>query len=121
MGLSLPDYIAKQTAALGHSPISTGNTTLDSLITSIMTTPAAVALILTLFFDNTIPGTAEERGMGAWQQIGRAGAGADWWEDDHMNEVSQDIYQYRHPVVKFLSCFLSCLGSAKHEIACLCY
>jgi hypothetical protein len=49
-------------------------------------TGAAVALIITLVLDNTIPGTAEERGLHVWQKLSDESA-EEWWEDDHMNAV----------------------------------
>lgn len=56
------------------------------IFNSIFHTAAAVALILTMILDNTIPGTPEERGLHVWQQLGDAQA-EEWWHDDHMNAV----------------------------------
>ena len=55
------------------------------IFNSIFATGPAVALIVTLLLDNTIPGTRRERGLHVWQQLDEAGV--DWWEDDHMNRV----------------------------------
>lgn len=55
------------------------------IFNSIFATGPAVALIITLVLDNTVPGTREERGLHVWQQLD-TNAG-DWWEDDHMNRV----------------------------------
>lgn len=48
-------------------------------------TAAADALIITMFLDNTIPGTIQERGLHVWMQY--AGSTADWWADDRLHEV----------------------------------
>ena len=55
------------------------------IFNSIFATGPAVALIITLVLDNTVPGTREERGLHVWQALD-TNAG-DWWEDDHMNRV----------------------------------
>ena len=55
------------------------------IFNSIFATGPAVALIVTLFLDNTVPGSRKERGLHVWQQLDASGA--DWWEDDHMNRV----------------------------------
>ena len=59
------------------------------IFNSIFSTGPAVALMITLFLDNTIPGSREERGLHVWQQLG--GDGTDWWEDDHMHRVSRGL------------------------------
>ena len=53
------------------------------IFNSIFSTGPAVALIITLVLDNTVPGTQRERGLHVWQPLDPAGA--DWWQDDHMN------------------------------------
>lgn len=44
-----------------------------------------MALIITLFLDNTVPGTREERGLHVWQHLDMDGK--DWWDDDYANQV----------------------------------
>jgi nucleobase transporter 1/2 len=56
------------------------------IFNAIFSTGPAVALIITLILDNTIPGTREERGLHVWQQLDASGR--DWFEDDHMNKAS---------------------------------
>jgi hypothetical protein len=52
---------------------------------AIFSTGPAVALIITLFLDNLVPGTREERGLHVWQQLDIEGK--DWWDDDYANAV----------------------------------
>ena len=56
-GLSIPDYFTKYTAANGHGPVNTASGSFNDIANSIFHTAAAVSLIVTLFLDNTIPGT----------------------------------------------------------------
>merc|ERR1719495_6428 len=60
--LVLPKWMAAQQEA-GLSPIETGSTTLDSIITVVLTSSMLMGFVL----DNTMPGTPEERGLVAWQ------------------------------------------------------
>ena len=53
---------------------------------AIFSTGPAVALIITLILDNTVPGTREERGLHVWQQLDMKDQ--DWWDDDYANRVS---------------------------------
>ncbi|KAI8476384.1 MAG: permease family-domain-containing protein [Monoraphidium minutum] len=98
MSLSVAQYFTEYAKAHGGGPIYTGNSVADGVLNSIFATAAAVALILTLFLDNTIPGTDAERGLTRWTHrlaarlpAGPAAAGLAerwrWWEDDHMNAV----------------------------------
>ncbi len=67
------------------------------IFNSIFATGPAVALIITLFLDNTIPGSRKERGLHVWQQLDADGT--DWWEDDHMNRVRPllaEIHSFIH-------------------------
>ena len=48
-------------------------------------TAAADALIITMFLDNTIPGTIQERGLHVWMQY--SGSTTDWWADDRLHAV----------------------------------
>ena len=56
-GLSIPDYFTKYTTANGHGPVNTASGSFNDIANSIFHTAAAVSLIVTLFLDNTIPGT----------------------------------------------------------------
>ena len=51
----------------------------------VFNTAAADALIITMFLDNTIPGTLQERGLHVWLQQGAAAG--DWWADDRVHAV----------------------------------
>jgi len=53
---------------------------------AIFTTAPAVALIITLVLDNTIPGTIRERGLHVWLRV--KGAAENWWDDDSLHDVS---------------------------------
>ena len=64
--LVLPKWMAAQQEA-GLSPIETGSTTLDSIITVVLTSSMFIAMLLGFVLDNTMPGTPEERGLVAWQ------------------------------------------------------
>lgn len=66
-GLSVPDYFSSYTAANGHSPINTGNSTFNNILTALFSTPAAVSLLATLLLDLTIPAAPGERAREAWQ------------------------------------------------------
>jgi len=65
MGLSVPSYFneAPLTFTIGAFP-------LGDIITTIGKTGMAVAGIIAVILDNTIPGTDEERGLTAWAQAG---------------------------------------------------
>ena len=52
---------------------------------AIFSTGPAVALIITMVLDNTVPGTIEERGLHVWQHVYKDGE--DWWDDDYANRV----------------------------------
>lgn len=56
------------------------------IFNAIFTTGAAVTLIITLFLDNTIPGTMKERGLHVWLKA--AGSDMDWWENETLHDVS---------------------------------
>merc|ERR1719447_2645827 len=64
--LVLPKWMAAQQEA-GLSPIETGSTTLDSIVTVVLTSSMFIAMLLGFVLDNTMPGTPEERGLVAWQ------------------------------------------------------
>ena len=61
-------------------------TTRADVFNAIFSTGPAVALIITLVLDNTVPGTREERGLHVWQQLDMKDQ--DWWDDDYANRVS---------------------------------
>jgi hypothetical protein len=74
-------------ASLIPTPSHLLRATTTDIFNSIFHTAAAVALIITMVLDNTIPGSPEERGLHVWQKLGDAQA-EEWWHDDHMNAVS---------------------------------
>ncbi|MBB5351513.1 nucleobase transporter 1/2 [Haloferula luteola] len=63
MGLSLPEYFR----ALEHPLLDGRAKWLGDILTSIGLSGMSVGAIMALILDNTIPGTAEERGLIAWQ------------------------------------------------------
>jgi hypothetical protein len=90
MGLSITYYFGDYTTKNGTGPIQTSSIVFNNIFNSIFHTAAAVALMLTLFLDNTIPGSDEERGLHVWTTlvVDDEGNQTDWWEDDHLNRVS---------------------------------
>jgi hypothetical protein len=96
MGLSIPYYFGDYTTKHGMGPIQTSSLVFNNIFNSIFHTAAAVALMLTLFLDNTIPGSDEERGLHVWTTlvVDEAGNETDWWEDDHLNRVSSSYVYY---------------------------
>jgi hypothetical protein len=89
MGLSIPYYFTDYTTKHGTGPIQTSSIVFNNIFNSIFHTAAAVALMLTLLLDNTIPGSDEERGLHVWTTlvVDADGNKTDWWEDDHLNRV----------------------------------
>jgi hypothetical protein len=67
-GLSIPDYFSSFAAANGHGPVNTGSATVNNILNSIFSTPAAVALMTCLLLDLTIPVARGERAREAWQR-----------------------------------------------------
>jgi nucleobase transporter 1/2 len=59
MGLSVPEYF-------GQHPIQFEPTWLANILNTLGSTGMAVGAFTALILDNTIPGTAEERGLNAW-------------------------------------------------------
>lgn len=84
MGLSVPYYFSTYTTANSHGPVQSGNYAIDDIFNAIFSTGAAVTLIVTLFLDNTIPGTIKERGLHVWLQ---ASGSMDWWEVNALHDV----------------------------------
>lgn len=76
-GLSLSTWIKGNPGA-----INTGSTVGDQLITVLLSTSMFVGGVIAFFLDNTIPGTAKERGLIAWN---KHSAGSD-------EEDGQDCY-----------------------------
>jgi nucleobase transporter 1/2 len=60
MGLSLPEYFAANPATLEPAWLA-------SVINTLGSTGMAVGALVALILDNTVPGTAEERGLTAWK------------------------------------------------------
>ena len=86
--LVLPKWMAAQQEA-GLSPINTGSTTLDSIITVVLTSSMFIAMLLGFILDNTMPGTPEERGVVAWQDQHKSG---DQERDEGKNVASLKCY-----------------------------
>ncbi|MBC8401780.1 MAG: solute carrier family 23 protein [Candidatus Marinimicrobia bacterium] len=63
MGLSVPEYFVNNPLDLGA-----GLKWLADIINTLGSTGMAVGAFIALVLDNTIPGTAEERGLTAWKQ-----------------------------------------------------
>jgi len=63
MGLSVPEYFVNNPLVLGA-----GLKWLADIINTLGSTGMAVGAFIALVLDNTIPGTAEERGLTAWKQ-----------------------------------------------------
>jgi len=63
MGLSVPEYFVNNPLVL-----STGLKWLADIVNTLGSTGMAVGAFVALVLDNTIPGTAEERGLTAWKK-----------------------------------------------------
>lgn len=86
VGLSTPAYANEPRFAAQGGPVATRSAAVNSAVNGVLKSGATVALLLSLFLDNTIPTShAEERGLGAWH------AGKDtlerWWEDETLAKV----------------------------------
>ncbi|CAI6005899.1 unnamed protein product [Closterium sp. NIES-65] len=75
LSLSVPDYFKTYTASNGHGPINTSSSGLNFVLNSLLALPMAIAFMVAFFLDNTVPGTATERGLYVWS--GRKAARAD--------------------------------------------
>ncbi|XP_068231688.1 solute carrier family 23 member 2-like isoform X2 [Palaemon carinicauda] len=62
MGLALPKWMEKN----GDGLINTGSEIADQLLAVLLRTSMFIGGALGLFLDNTVPGTAEERGLAKW-------------------------------------------------------
>ncbi|GJP53024.1 hypothetical protein CLOM_g12170 [Closterium sp. NIES-68] len=75
LALSVPDYFKTYTASNGHGPVNTSSSGLNFVLNSLLSLPMAIAFMVAFFLDNTVPGTATERGLYVWS--GRKAARAD--------------------------------------------
>lgn len=62
MGISLPEYFSAH-------PFDLGPSWANDLVNTIGKTGMAVGALFAFFFDNTIPGSDEERGLLAWRKV----------------------------------------------------
>ncbi|XP_018424226.1 PREDICTED: solute carrier family 23 member 2 [Nanorana parkeri] len=73
-GLMLPSY-------LKENPLVTGIVGIDQILNVLLTTAMFVGGCTAFILDNTIPGTAEERGIKKWKQgVGKGGAAMEGME-----------------------------------------
>lgn len=86
-GLMLPKWIAETPNA-----INTGNFDVDQSIKVVLGTPIFVSSVLASFLDNTVPGTAKERGMAQPKNF------ADNAFPGHQNASYNDIYEF--PIIR---------------------
>ncbi|XP_069111807.1 solute carrier family 23 member 1-like isoform X2 [Argopecten irradians] len=63
VGLMVPYWLEMYPEAL-----NTGNAYSDNIVKTIAANPILIGGVLAAFLDNTVPGTAEERGITAWQE-----------------------------------------------------
>ncbi|XP_045170564.2 solute carrier family 23 member 2-like isoform X2 [Mercenaria mercenaria] len=61
IGLSVPTWVQQVV-----TPIHSGNEKADRIIAMLLGNPTLVGTTLACFLDNTVPGSAEDRGMAAW-------------------------------------------------------
>ncbi|XP_056373696.1 solute carrier family 23 member 1-like isoform X1 [Hyla sarda] len=76
-GLTIPNWVNNNTALL-----ETGIIQLDQVILVLLTTGMFVGGFLGFFLDNTIPGTKEERGIAAWNEVNGE-------MEDHCSDVDE--------------------------------
>ncbi|XP_045168875.2 solute carrier family 23 member 2-like isoform X2 [Mercenaria mercenaria] len=62
IGLTVPTWAQSK-----EKPIDTGDEGVDNILTMLLSNPNLIGTLLAFFLDNTVPGTAEERGIAAWQ------------------------------------------------------
>lgn len=62
IGLSVPTWAQKE-----EKPISTGHDQFDKIMSMLLGNPNLIGTILACFLDNTVPGSAKDRGIAAWQ------------------------------------------------------
>lgn len=63
LGLCVPDWVRRHPAA-----ISTGSEEVDQVFRVLLSTSMFVGGFVGIFLDNTVPGTAEERGLHGWRE-----------------------------------------------------
>lgn len=63
LGLCVPDWVRRHPAA-----IATGSEEVDQVLRVLLSTSMFVGGFVGIFLDNTVPGTAEERGLHGWRQ-----------------------------------------------------
>ncbi|ELT94865.1 hypothetical protein CAPTEDRAFT_177506 [Capitella teleta] len=71
-GLSLPQWLASNTEA-----IHTGSDIADQIFTVLLSSSMFVGGVIGFFLDNTVPGTAKERGIVAWNEQLETGDSSD--------------------------------------------
>lgn len=69
MGMVVPKWISSN-----QSSIKTGSETLDQILIVLLSTSMFVGGFLGCLLDNTIPGTAEERGVKKWRETQKRGS-----------------------------------------------
>ena len=65
MGMVIPDYLRKNPGA-----IEIGVTEINQVISVLLSTSMAIGGLIAFTLDNIIPGTAEERGIRKWRDLG---------------------------------------------------
>uniref|UniRef100_A0A8C5QB33 Solute carrier family 23 member 1 n=1 Tax=Leptobrachium leishanense TaxID=445787 RepID=A0A8C5QB33_9ANUR len=92
-GLALPNFLDSH-----PNYIKTGITEMDQILTVLLTTEMFVGGCIAFFFDNTLPGTQEERGLLKWKQ-----------GTDMNTQTSEDLRSYDFPcgmeMIKYIHCF----------------
>ncbi|XP_067937954.1 solute carrier family 23 member 2-like [Watersipora subatra] len=87
LGLSLPDWASKN-----KDSINTGSEVFDEICSILLSTSMFIGGTTAFFLDNTIPGTAKERGMDIWLEHSKTDFAEDtrkkfacydlpWWND----------------------------------------
>ncbi|KAM4632778.1 solute carrier family 23 member 1-like isoform 1-T2 [Polymixia lowei] len=90
--LAIPDWIKMNPDAL-----STGVEALDQVLQVLLTTSMFVGGSLGFFLDNTIPGTAYERGISTWNKAHLEGS--------HTTVVTEDVYDLPFGMTSYLSSY----------------
>ncbi|KAL8596351.1 hypothetical protein ACOMHN_024311 [Nucella lapillus] len=88
IGLMIPEYLKKNPDA-----IDTGSKEADQVIKVLLGTAMFVGGVVAFFLDNTVPGTAEERGIIKWRQLTdhTAFAKTDNYKGDNSHEIADLI------------------------------
>ncbi|EDO43780.1 predicted protein [Nematostella vectensis] len=97
-GMAIP-FSLKAMFEADKNLIQTGSMEVDQIIKVLLTTNIAVGGLIALFLDNTIPGTAKERGITAWR---KRGSGKEGGEDEDFQVAPIHVYD--------LPCCLKSLG-----------